>query len=175
LYLNYKLEHQNLTMNERTHTWDPPLDIAEKLLNLDKEDRRKLFTELKPDSFGIGSLMGFSKIEIDEKGQASFYCVPKEFHYNPIGSVHGGLAATLLDSCNSISAQCNLDKGFIALTTDIKVNYLSQISAETGEIVARGKIDKLGRKVIFLTGELRAMNGKLLATASSTELVVAIS
>ena len=89
--------------------------------------------------------MGFSKIEIDEKGQASFYCVPEEFHYNPIGSVHGGLAATLLDSCNSISAQCNLDKGFIALTTDIKVNYLSQISADTGEIVARGKIDKLGR------------------------------
>ena len=123
-------------MNERTHSWDPPLDIAEKLLNLDKEDRRKLFTELKPDSFGIGSLMGFSKIEIDEKGQASFYCVPEEFHYNPIGSVHGGLAATLLDSCNSISAQCNLDKGFIALTTDIKVNYLSQISADTGEIVA---------------------------------------
>ena len=162
-------------MNERTHSWDPPLDIAEKLRNLDKEDRRKLFTELKPDSFGIGSLMGFSKIEIDEKGQASFYCVPEEFHYNPIGSVHGGLAATLLDSCNSISAQCNLDKGFIALTTDIKVNYLSQISADTGEIVARGKIDKLGRKVIFLTGELRDMNGKLLATASSTELVVAIS
>ena len=97
-------------MNERTHSWDPPLDIAEKLLNLDKEDRRKLFTELKPDSFGIGSLMGFSKIEIDEKGQASFYCVPEEYHYNPIGSVHGGLAATLLDSCNSISAQCNLDK-----------------------------------------------------------------
>ena len=119
--------------------------------------------------------MGFSKIEIDEKGQASFYCVPEEFHYNPIGSVHGGLAATLLDSCNSISAQCNLDKGFIALTTDIKVNYLSQISADTGEIVARGKIDKLGRKVIFLTGELRDMNGKLLATATSTELVVAIS
>ena len=81
----------------------------------------------------------------------------------------------LLFSCNSISAQCNLDKGFIALTTDIKVNYLSQISSETGEIVARGKIDKLGRKVIFLTGELRDMNGKLLATASSTELVVAIS
>ena len=132
-------------------------------------------TEINPDSFGIASLMGFSLIEIDEKGQASFYCVPEEFHYNPIGSVHGGLAATLLDSCNSISAQCNLDKGFIALTTDIKVNYLSQISADTGEIVARGKIDKLGRKVIFLTGELRDMNGKLLATASSTELVVAIS
>ena len=119
--------------------------------------------------------MGFTRIEIDEKGQASFYCKPEEFHYNPIGSVHGGLAATLLDSCNSISAQCNLDKGFIALTTDIKVNYLSQISVDTGEVVARGKIDKLGRKVIFLTGELRDMKGKLLATASSTELVVAMS
>lgn len=88
--------------------------------------------------------------------------------------MHGGLAATLLDSCNSISAQCNLDKGFIALTTDIKVNYLSQITVDTGEIVATGKIDKLGRKVIFVSGELKDMNGKLLATASSTELVVQI-
>ncbi len=161
-------------MSERTHSWDPPKDVAETLLNLDKEGRREYLRELPPDSSGIGSLMGFSKIEIDDDGHTSFYCKPAEYHYNPIGSVHGGLAATLLDSCNSISAQCNLDKGFIALTTDIKVNYLSQITVDTGEIVATGRIDKLGRKVIFVTGELRDINGKLLATASSTELVVQI-
>ena len=49
-------------------------------------------------------------------------------------------------------------KGFIALTTDIKVNYLSQITVDTGEIVATGKIDKLGRKVIFVSGELTVMS-----------------
>ena len=161
-------------MNERTHSWETPKDVAETLLNLDKEDRRKFLREYPPGSTGIGSLMGFTKIEIDDDGHTSFYCKAEEFHYNPLGSVHGGLAATLLDSCNSISAQCNLDKGFIALTTDIKVNYLSQITVDTGEIVATGKIDKLGRKVIFVSGELKDMNGKLLATASSTELVVQI-
>jgi uncharacterized protein (TIGR00369 family) len=115
-------------MNERTHSWETPKDVAETLLNLDKEDRRLCLREYPPSSTGIGSLMGFTKIEIDDDGHTSFYCKAEEFHYNPIGSVHGGLAATLLDSCNSISAQCNLDKGFIALTTDIKVNYLSQIT-----------------------------------------------
>ena len=106
-------------MSERTHSWDPPKDVAETLLNLDKEGRREYLRELPPDSSGIGSLMGFSKIEIDDDGHTSFYCKPAEYHYNPIGSVHGGLAATLLDSCNSISAQCNLDKGFIALTLSL--------------------------------------------------------
>ena len=69
----------------------------------------------------------------------------------------------------------NLDKGFIALTTDIKVNYLSQISVDTGEIVATGNIDKLGRKVIFVIGTLTDSEGKLYATATSTEIVVEVS
>ena len=51
-------------MNERTHSWDPPKDVAETLLNLDKEDRRKYLRELPPGSTGIGSLMGLSLIHI---------------------------------------------------------------------------------------------------------------
>ena len=53
-------------MNERTHSWETPKDFAEKLLNLDREERRKLLREYPPNLTGIGSLMGFTKIEIDE-------------------------------------------------------------------------------------------------------------
>jgi len=53
-------------MNERTHSWETPKDVAETLLNLDKEDRRKFLREYPPGSTGIGSLMGFTKIEIDD-------------------------------------------------------------------------------------------------------------
>ena len=59
-------------MNERTHSWETPKDFAEKLLNLDREERRKLLREYPPNLTGIGSLMGFTKIEIDEDGPVSY-------------------------------------------------------------------------------------------------------
>jgi acyl-coenzyme A thioesterase PaaI-like protein len=99
-------------MNERTFSWHLPEDAVQKLVSLDKKDRREFFSNLPINNVPIGSLMDFSNIFVDDKGQVSFYIVPQEFHYNPLGTVHGGLAATILDSCNSISANCQLDKGF---------------------------------------------------------------
>ena len=122
----------------------------------------------------IGALMDFSRITVDNKGQVSFYIIPQEFHYNPLGTVHGGLAATVLDSCNSISANCQLDRGFLTMTTDIRVNYLRPITVLTGEITATAKIEKIGKKVIFVNGSLHDKSGKVYATASSTELVVKV-
>ena len=118
--------------------------------------------------------MGFSSIDIDEVGQVTFTITPQEFHYNPLGTVHGGLAATLLDSCNSISANCQVDKGFLTMTTDIRINYLRPMTTKTGEVTATAKIEKVGRKVIFVNGSLIDKNGTLYASASSTELVVEV-
>ena len=91
-------------MNERTFSWHLPEDAVQKLISLDKKDRRDFFSNLPIDNVPIGSLMDFSSISVDDKGQVSFYIIPQEFHYNPLGTVHGGLAATILDSCKSISA-----------------------------------------------------------------------
>ncbi len=92
-----------------------------------------------------------------------------------MGTVHGGLAATMLDSCNSISANCQLDKGFLTMTTDIRVNYFRPMTVATGEVTASAKIDKIGSRVIFVTGTLQDKSGKIYATANSTELVVEFS
>ena len=78
----------------------------------------------------------------------------------------------MLDSCNSISANCQLDKGFLTMTTDIRVNYLRPMTVSTGEVTASAKIEKIGRRVIFVTGTLKDKNGKVYATANSTELIV---
>ncbi len=162
-------------MNERTFHWNSPKEISEKVIQLDKEERINFFRNLDMFEVPMGSLMGFTKIQIDDEGSVSFYCKPEEFHYNPIGSVHGGFAATLLDSCNGVTAQCSLNKGFVSLTLDLKVNYLRSMSAETGEVIATGKITKSGKKVIFVNGEIRDKNNNLLATATSTELVVKVT
>src|SRR5210317_100998 len=155
-FQSFKLELQILTMNDRTFSWYLPEDAVEKLVSLDKKNRSEFF----------------SNISVDDKVQVSFYIVPQEFHYNPLGTVHGGLAATILDSCNSISANCQLDKGFLSMTTDIRVNYLRPITISTGELTATATIEKVGRKVIFVNGSLYDKDGKVYATANSTELVV---
>ncbi len=159
-------------MNERTFQWELTEGLVLELINLNKEERREFFRNLPMKNVPMGSLMGTSSIEIDTNGQVTFAITPQEFHYNPLGTVHGGLAATMLDSCNSISANCQIDKGFLTMTTDIRVNYLRPMTVSTGEVTATAKIEKVGRKVIFVNGVMKDKDGKIYATASSTELVV---
>ena len=161
-------------MNERTFSWNLQDDAVQKLISLDSDQRRDFFRKLPMENVPMGALMGISSIAIDDKGQVTFSITPQEFHYNPLGTVHGGLAATLLDSCNSISANCQLDKGFITMTTDIRINFLRPMTIKTGEVTATANLEKVGRKVIFVKGSLADKDGKVYATASSTELVVEV-
>ena len=161
-------------MNERTFKWELTPGLVIELVSLDKEARRDFFTNLPIENVPMGSLIDTSKVEVDGKGQVTFTVTPQEFHYNPLGTVHGGLAATMLDSCNSISANCQLDKGLLTMTTDIRVNYLRPMTINTGEVTATANIEKVGRKVIFVNGALVDKNKKVYATANSTELVVEV-
>ncbi len=106
-------------MNERTFNWILEKEAVQILIGLDKDQRREYFRNLPIENVPMGSLMGASGIDIDDNGHVSFTITPQEFHYNPLGTVHGGMAATMLDSCNSISANCQVGKGFITMTTDI--------------------------------------------------------
>jgi len=162
-------------MNERKYNWNLSDDAFNQLVSLNKEDRREFFLNFPLQNVPMGALMGFSKIAIDQSGQVSFSVIPQEFHYNPLGTVHGGLAATILDSCNSISANCQLDRGFLTMTTDIRVNYLRPMNKNTGEVTATATIEKTGRKVIFVRGVLEDANNKVFATAYSIEMVVEVN
>tara|TARA_B100001287_G_scaffold115764_1_gene97346 strand:+ start:980 stop:1474 length:495 start_codon:yes stop_codon:yes gene_type:complete len=159
-------------MNERIVKWDLIPGLVLELVNLDKEGRRDFFKNLPIENVPMGALMDSSKAEVDDQGQVTFTLTPQEFHYNPLGTVHGGLAATMLDSCNSISANCQLNKGFLTMTTDIRLNYFRPMTVTTGEVTASAKIEKIGRRVIFVTGTLMDKDGKVYATANSTELIV---
>jgi len=160
-------------LGEATFTWDDPTELAKNFLHLDSTDRKKFFLESTKNP-PMGELMNFKGVEIDEGGSVTWTASPQEYHYNPLGNVHGGFAATMLDSCNSITANCALDKGYLTMTAEIKVNYMRGISLDTGDMFAKGKVEKLGRKVIFVSGKLTDSNGKLYATATSTEIVVEI-
>jgi uncharacterized protein (TIGR00369 family) len=163
-----------LMMNERTFNWILEKEAVQILIGLDKDQRREYFRNLPIENVPMGSLMGTSGIDIDDNGHVSFTITPQEFHYNPLGTVHGGMAATMLDSCNSISANCQVGKGFITMTTDIRINYLRPMTINTGEVTATANIEKVGRKVIFVNGALVDKNKKVYATGNSTELVVEV-
>lgn len=120
----------------------------------------------------IAQLMGFTLVEVDN-GLAVFECEPAEFHYNPIGAVHGGLACTLLDSALGCAGHTILPAGVGYTSVDLNVRYLRPITAHSGVLRATGRVTKPGRRVIFTEGELTDAEGRVVATATSSLLVLA--
>jgi len=161
-------------LGEATFNWEDPSELSKNFLHLDSSDRKKFFLDNEDRKPPMGVLMNIKGVEIDDEGSVTWIASPQEYHYNPLGNVHGGFSATMLDSANSITANCALNKGFLTMTAEIKVNYLRGITLDIGDMFAKGKIQKLGRKVIFVTGQLTDSDGKVYATASSTEIVVEV-
>jgi len=120
----------------------------------------------------IGRTLGFSLVEVD-RGRALFEGTPDERHYNPMGGVHGGYAATLLDSACGIAVHSMLkpDQGFTTL--ELKVSYLRGMNDTTGPVRAEGRVVNIGRRVAFAEADIRDADGRLMATATSTLLVLA--
>ncbi len=98
--------------------------------------------------------------------------VPDESHYNPIGSVHGGFFATVLDSACGCAVHSTLPTGVGYTSLEIKVSFLRPITADTGQVTAHGWVTRAGRSAVFAEADMRDGQGRVLATASSTCLIV---
>ena len=118
----------------------------------------------------IMRLIGFGLVEVDE-GRAVFAGTPRFDHYNPLGTVHGGYAATLLDSCMGCAVHSTLPKGVGYTTLEFKVSLLRAITADTGLVRAEGLVISSGRRVATAEGRLTDAKGRLLAHATTTCLV----
>lgn len=118
-----------------------------------------------------GRLLGFGPAEV-ESGMVVFRGNPEEEHYNPQGIVHGGYAASILDSCMGCAIETMLDAGITYTTVELKVNYVRAVTVETGTITATGKTVHVGRKLATAEGRLVDANGRLLAHGSTTCMVL---
>ena len=119
----------------------------------------------------IGRLLGFTLVEVGD-GRAVFEGTPGEEVYNPLGTVHGGYAATLLDSACGIAAHSKLAAGQSYTTIELKVAYHKAMSARTGLVRAEGSVLSFGRRVAFAEARLTNAEGVLLASATSSLLVI---
>ncbi len=119
----------------------------------------------------IGATLQFSGVAFDE-GFAAFEGVPGEHAYNPIGSVHGGYAATLLDSACGCAVHSRLVAGQSYTTLELKIAYHKALTTETGKVRAEGRVLSFGRRVAFAEAKLTDAAGRLYASATSTLLVI---
>ena len=108
-------------------------------------------------------------------GVAIMAATPDDSHYNPIGSVHGGFFATLLDSVCGCAVQTTLPAGTGYTSLDLTVSFLRGITVDTGRVVATGRVTKPGSKAAFVEADIKDADGRLLATATSTCLVFPVA
>ncbi len=120
---------------------------------------------------GIGRSLEFSLVEIAE-GRAVFQGVPGLHAYNPLGTVHGGYAAALLDSACGCAVHSRLAPGQRYTTLELKVAYHRAMTAQTGPVRAEGVVTTFGRRAAFAEAKLTDEAGRILATATSTLLVM---
>ena len=118
----------------------------------------------------ITQTLGFTLAEADP-GRAVFAGEPQFRHYNPIGSVHGGFAMTLLDSALGCAIHTTLAKGETYTTLEIKVNLVRPLTKETGPVRAEGRVIHRGRTVGTSEGDIRDSGGKLYAHATTTCMI----
>jgi uncharacterized protein (TIGR00369 family) len=158
-------------LRERTVTWDDPLRGARAARAMTGMEylRAMLAGEYPPPP--IAHTLGFTLAEVDD-GRAVFTVEPAEFHYNPIGMVHGGVAATLLDSAMGCAVHTRLPAGVGYTTLEMKINLLRAITVDTGPARCEGTLLHLGKTTALAEARLTDESGRLLAHATSTCLLI---
>ncbi|WP_430404060.1 PaaI family thioesterase [Hyphomonas sp.] len=118
----------------------------------------------------IGETLGFSIIHAED-GKVIVEGHPDHRVYNPMGSVHGGYAATLLDTACALCVHTTLPAGRAHTTLELKTSYLRGLTVESGPVRATGKVISAGRRVAFSEASLEDAQGRICATATSTVLL----
>jgi uncharacterized protein (TIGR00369 family) len=155
----------------RVTTWEDPHALAAASRELSGLEflRKMIAGELPQPPFA--RLLNFGVAEISE-GRAVFTCEPGEYHYNPIGLVHGGLAATLLDSALGCAIHSTLPAGTGYTTLEIKVNFIRAMSADTGPIRCEGNVVHRGGRTATAEGRVVDAEGRLYAHGTTTCLIM---
>jgi uncharacterized protein (TIGR00369 family) len=160
-----------LEQRTRTVTWEDPMITARAAMTMSGMDLMEALRrgELPPPPVAV--LLDMYPVEIAE-GRAVFEMNPAEYQFNPIGSVHGGILSTLLDSALGCAVHTALGAGTGYTTLELKVNFLRRVGTETGRIRAEGTVIHLGRTIATAEARITDMAGALIAHATTTCLIM---
>ena len=155
----------------RVITWEDPTAAVQKGKTISGIEYLKALQtgELPPPPIAV--LMDMWITEVSE-GRVVFAAEPAEYHYNPLGTVHGGFTATLLDSALGCVVQSMLPAETGYTTVELKVNYLRPITTKTGMVYCEGKIIYVGGRIATAEGRLTDAQGKLYAHGTTTCVIL---
>lgn len=118
----------------------------------------------------MAETLGYDIVEA-ANGRVVITAQPTAAHLNPAGTVHGGLSATLLDSCMGLAVHSTLEKGFDQTTLEFKISLLRPITPDTGLIKAEGSVINRGRRIGTAEGRVTDAQGRVLAHGTTTCLI----
>ena len=157
----------------RTYSWEDPLASLEQMagsgVNGLDAIRKIMNGEIPPPP--IANTLDFRLVEV-EHSRVVFECEPAEFHYNPIGVVHAGLAVTLLDSAMGCAFVTTLDPLAAWTTLELKTNFTRALTKDTGTVRCVGTMVHHGRRVATTEARIEDPQGRLCAHGTSTILVL---
>jgi uncharacterized protein (TIGR00369 family) len=165
-------ESPEAQVRHREISWEDPLVSAAQALELSGLDflRGIMAGRIPPPPIAV--LFGMS-IQAAEPGRVTFGLDVGEHLYNPIGSVHGGVFCTLLDSAMGCAVHSSLDRGQAYTTLELKVNIVRALTVTTPSVVATGQVVSAGKRVVTASGQITGPDGTLYAHATTTCLVLA--
>ena len=154
----------------RTHVWNEPTELARSLHPLSGQQFLEAWSngDMTPP---IAATLGFELRGFGD-GHVEIGCTPSEFHYSPYGTVHGGLAATLLDTATGCAIQTRLPAGTGYATLNLAVSYLRPITIETGPVRCIGNIVSMGRTVAVSEASVVDASERVLAHGTATCLLI---
>ena len=157
-------------VRQRTVTWQDPLVGAALARDLSGLEYLLGIAEGRIPGPPIAALLGMS-IRSVERGRVAFGLDIGEHLYNPIGSVHGGVFCTLLDSAMGCAVHSSLGRGQAYTTLELKVNLVRALTVNTPDVTATGQVMSAGRRVATATGQITGPDGTLYAHATTTCLI----
>ena len=154
----------------RTVAWEDPAAGAGAAAEMSGLEYLRAIARGELPAAPMADLLSFGFHEIEE-GRVVFECVPAEYHYTPIGAVHGGLACTLFDSAMGCAVHTMLPAGVGYTTVELKVNFLRPISTKTGRLLCEGTTIHVGGRIATAEARLRDERGKLYGHATTTCMI----
>ena len=159
------------TARSRRITWSDPVAAAKLGRTMSGLEYLRRYAEGTMPAPPISQTMGMKLVEVEE-GRAVFALEPAEYHYSPIGAVHGGVAATLLDSAMGCAINTRLPQGTGYTTLELHINYVRPLTVDVGEVRCEGKVIHLGGRVATAEGRVVDSAGKLYAHGTTTCLII---
>ena len=159
------------TNRSRTIIWEDPTPTVQKSKTMSGLQYLQALQVGDLPAPPIATLLGMEIAEVSE-GRIVFAAEPGEYEYNPIGVVHGGIAATLLDSAMGCAVHSTLPAGTAYTSLELKVNYLRPMTSKTGVVYCEGKVIHVGGRIATAEARLTDASGKLYAHGTTTCIVM---